>query len=248
MIFMSAAESRQNCADCRRNSSQRPTGVKGVEMQFNPQNTALVLVDPQNEVLSERGGAWPFVEKTVRENRTVENIELLLETAKSTGFNVFVSPHYYFPTDGGWKFRDPVAAMMHENHLFARSGQLSLEGFSGSGADWVDRFRPYIEDGTTIVASPHKLYGPETNDLVLQLRKRGIQKVIVFGMLANMCVDAHIRELLEQGFEVAVVKDATAAPSHPVWGDGYQAALINFNYLSDTVLTTADAVAQLERR
>jgi nuclear transport factor 2 (NTF2) superfamily protein len=28
------------------------------------------------------------------------------------------------------------------------------------------------------------------------------------------------RELLERGFEVAVVKDATAGPRHPVWGDG----------------------------
>ena len=60
------------------------------------------------------------------------------------------------------------------------------------------------------MASPHKVYGPESNDLVLQLRKRGIDKVILAGMSANLCVEAHLRELTEQGFEVAVVKDATA--------------------------------------
>jgi Isochorismatase family len=57
------------------------------------------------------------------------------------------------------------------------------------------------------------VWGPETNDLVLQLRKRKISKIILGGMLANMCVESHLRELLEQGFEVAVVKDATAGPA-----------------------------------
>jgi Isochorismatase family len=72
-----------------------------------------------------------------------------------------------------------------------------------------------IEDGKTIVVAPHRVWGPETNDLVLQLRKRKVSKVLLGGMLANMCVDSHLRELLEQGFEVAVAKDATAAPKHP---------------------------------
>ena len=76
------------------------------------------------------------------------------------------------------------------------------------------------------MVSPHKVWGPQTNDLVLQLRKRRIDKVILAGMLANLCVESHLRELLEQGFEIAVVKDATAGPRHPEIGDGYQAALI----------------------
>ena len=83
-------------------------------------------------------------------------------------------------------------------------------GFTGSGADWLDRYKPYIEDGKTVVVSTHKVWGPQTNDLVLQLRKRRVNKVILAGMLANLCVESHLRELIEQGFEVAVVKDATA--------------------------------------
>ena len=102
--------------------------------------------------------------------------------------------------------------------MIARSGILTLDGFAGSGADWVTRFKPYIDDGKTVVVAPHRVFGPETNDLVLQLRKRRISRVILGGMLANMCVESHLRELLEQGFEVAVVKDATAAPKHPEWG------------------------------
>ena len=112
---------------------------------------------------------------------------------------------------------------------------MSLDGFSESGADWLERFKPYIEDGKTVVVSPHRVFGPQTNDLVLQLRKRRISKVILGGMLANMCVESHLRDLLEQGFEVAVAKDATAAPRHPEWGDGYTAALINFAFLAHAV-------------
>ena len=65
------------------------------------------------------------------------------------------------------------------------------------------------------MVAPHRVWGPETNDLVLQLRKRRIGKIILDGMLANMCVESHLREFIEQGFEVAVAKDATAAPKHP---------------------------------
>jgi nicotinamidase-related amidase len=86
------------------------------------------------------------------------------------------------------------------------------------------------------------VFGPQTNDLVLQLRKRRMGKVILGGMLANMCVESHLRDLLEQGFEVAVAKDATAAPRHPEWGYGYTAALINFAFLAHAVLSTNEVV------
>ena len=100
--------------------------------------------------------------------------------------------------------------MMHYIGMFDRKGPLNIDDFEGSGADWLEQYKPYINDGKTIVCSPHKVYGPEANDLVLQLRKRGISKVILAGMSANLCVESHLRELLEQGFEIAVVKDATA--------------------------------------
>ena len=44
------------------------------------------------------------------------------------------------------------------------------------GADWLDLYKPYINDGKTVVTSPHKVFGPQTNDLVLQLRKAGSRR------------------------------------------------------------------------
>ena len=77
-------------------------------------DTALVIIDPQNDFLSENGVVWGLVGGSVTENNTVQHIEQLLSTAKSKGYDVFISPHYYYPTDQGWKFGGTVEKMMHE--------------------------------------------------------------------------------------------------------------------------------------
>lgn len=211
-------------------------------MRIDPKDTALVVIDPQKDVLSERGVSWALVGESVTENNTVENLTRLFTAAKTHGFEVFISPHFLYPYDQAWLFGGLVEKAMLDEREFFRPDPLSLDNFSGSGADWLARYKPFIEDGKTVVVSPHKVWGPQTNDLVLQLRKRQINKVILAGMLANLCVESHLRELLEQGFEVFVVKDATAGPRHPEIGDGYQAALVNYGFIANAVLTTDDAV------
>ncbi len=214
-------------------------------MDVSQNDTALVITDPQNDFLSPDGATWGLVGDSVTANNTVENIEELLKAAKAGGYSVFISPHYYYPTDKGWQFGGTIENLMHEINMFDRTDSLSLEGFEGSGADWLERYKPYLNDGETIVVSPHKMYGPESNDLALQLRKRGISKVILAGMSANLCTEAHMRELLEDGFDVTVVKDATAAANHPDLGDGYAAALVNFAFVANAVVETKEAVAAL---
>lgn len=207
--------------------------------------TALVLTDPQNDFLSPNGVAWGAVGASVEENNTVANIEALLKAAKESEIPVFISPHYYYPQDHKWDFGGALEKMMHAVGMFDRQGALTTEGLSGSGADWHEPLKALIERDDVVVASPHKVYGPESNDLVLQLRKRGIDKIILAGMSANLCVEAHLRELTEQGFEVSVVKDATAGAQLP-GGDFYQAALLNFRMIASAVLTTDEAVSAIQ--
>ena len=216
--------------------------VPGFEVERG--NTALVVTDPQNDFLSPEGVAWGVVGESVTENNTVSNIESLFQAGKKAGLPVFVSPHYYYPSDHGWKFEGSLERLMHDIKMFDRSGPLNLDGFEGSGADWLEQYKPYINDGETIVTSPHKVFGPETNDLVLQLRKRGIDKVLLSGMSANLCVESHLRELLEQGFEVGVVADATAAAKLPEL-DGMLAANTNFRMLASETFDTAEAVRRI---
>ncbi len=155
-------------------------------MHISRHDTAVIVIDPQDG-------------QGVHETRTVENMERILKAAKRNGVRVFVSPHYFYATDDGWKFRDPREATIEPE---------------------VGMF----------------------DDLVLQLRKHGIRQVILGGMLANMCVESRLRDLLEQGFAVVVAKDATAGPRDPEQGDGYTAGLIDFAFLAHAALSTDDLV------
>lgn len=215
-------------------------------LTYNPSDTAVVVIDPQNDVLSPTGKNWEVLKDSIIANQTVEHLVDLCAAAKAGGFSLFISPHYFYPTDRGWLFNGPLESDELRTNTFARTGPLTLDGFPGSGADWLDRLRPFIEDSATVVASPHKVWGPQSNDLVLQLRKRRINTVILCGMLANMCVESHLRDLLEHGFQVAVVRDATAGPRHPARGDGYQAALVNYAFLAHAVPYTEEVVGAMK--
>jgi len=208
------------------------------------EHAALVITDPQIDFLSPEGVSWPVFGDSIRDNNTVAHIGELFHAAKLAGITVAVSPHYFYPTDKQWLFGDPLERFMSAVGMFGRQGAYSTDGFTGSGTDFLPAYQQHIHDGQTVIASPHKIVGPESNDLVLQLRKRGVNQIILAGMAANLCVEGHLRELIEQGFEVAVVKDATAGPRLPE-GDGYLAALVNFRFLASAVWTTAEAVALL---
>ncbi len=214
------------------------------DMKLDHARAALVITDPQIDFLHPKGVTWGVIGENVKELNTVENIGRLFAASKTAGLTVAVSPHYYYPTDHRWKFEGALEKLMHNIGMFDRKGPLDLDGFAGSGADFMPEYHKYIFDGKTIITSPHKIYGPEQNDLVLQLRKNHIDQVILAGMSANLCVQGHMHELLEQGFEVAVVSDATAAAKLPE-GDGYLAALTNFRFMANAVWNTDEAVKRI---
>ena len=216
----------------------------GVELKSG--RVAVVVTDPQNDFLSPEGVTWGVVGENVTENGTVQHIDQLFAAAKANQVPLFISPHYYFPHDHKWHFEGALEKLMHNIQMFDRPDALSLDHFQNSGADWLEQYKPYIQDGETIVCSPHKVYGPETNDLILQLRKRRIDQVILAGMSANLCVESHLRELIEQGFEVVIAGDATAAAQIPGY-DGYAAAMTNFRFLASDVWSTTEAVQQLSQ-
>lgn len=210
------------------------------------EHTAIVITDPQNDFLSPDGVTWGVVGKSVTENNTVDNIEALFKIAAEKNITVFVSPHYYYPHDHTWKIEGALEKLMHNIKMFDRTDALSTEGFEGSGADWLETYKKYIDGDNVIVTSPHKVYGPESNDLALQLRKHGFNKVILGGMSANLCTESHMRDLIESGFDVAVVEDATAAAILPGM-NGYEAALVNFKMIASHVYKTSEIVDILRK-
>ncbi len=215
-----------------------------VEMVLELSRAALVVIDPQVDVMSPVGRAWAAVGESVTETNLVPNLVGLFAAAKRAGIVVAVSPHYYYCWDHEWNWQAPLEKFQHDTGAFDRKGPYTTDGFRCSGADFMEEFKPFIEDGKTIICSPHKVYGPQTTDLKLQLGKQGVRQVVLAGMLANMCVESHMRDLLEAGFEVAVVRDAIAAPKLPD-GDGYLAALINFRFMANAIWSTDETIAKL---
>ena len=109
-------------------------------MDFDKSDTALVVIDPQNDVLSEKGVSWGLVGASVKENGTVENIGRLFKAAKDRSFGVFISPHYLYPHDQAWRFGGVVEKMMLDEKEFFRPDPLGIDGFTY--ADLNDAVRP----------------------------------------------------------------------------------------------------------
>ena len=97
--------------------------------------TAILITDPQIDFWSPKGVTWKVVGKSVTENNTVANIETLFQIGIQHNLPIFVSPHYYYPTDHQWKFEGALEALMHKIGMFDRKGALTTENFVNSGAD-----------------------------------------------------------------------------------------------------------------
>ncbi|MDA1215570.1 MAG: cysteine hydrolase [Chloroflexi bacterium] len=192
--------------------------------------TALVIIDPQNDFLSEGGVVWDLVGEGVVKNDVVNKLKNLISKAKGAGIPVYYSPHYYDKEYADWKNLNFIDNVMFERKMFTRG-------------EWGAEFHSDLLPGDdTVVCAPHKgLSGFHTSDVDIQLRKRGIDTIYLAGMSANLCVESHLRDAEERGYEVVIVNDATAAPGE----DAYKAALTNYMFIAHESITAEEALSRL---
>ena len=107
-----------------------------------------------------KGAAYGLFAENLKELNAIENMERLFKTAKQSGLPVFVSPHGYFPTDQAWQDPGALVKQLLKLGIFARKDAVYAGDLKGSGADFLARYKPYILDGKTVVASPHKVLRP----------------------------------------------------------------------------------------
>lgn len=183
-------------------------------IKLDPERTALVVIDPQIDAVSSTAAGWPGFGKDEAARRTIRNLVRLLQASKHAGITVAIS----------------LTASRHE-HATSR---------------FVPALTQYIEDGRTIVCSPDAAYSPlaQVNDTGLRLRKRRVELVILAGMVADLGIAFHLRDFLEQGFRVAIVRDAVAGPALPE-GTGYLSSRTNFRRIANALWTTKETVRQL---
>jgi nicotinamidase-related amidase len=199
--------------------------------KLDTSRAAVLITDPQNDFLSEDGVAWDLVGEGVKNTKVVEHLVQLREAAKEAGMTVFYCPHYYTDNEfATWKHLNPIDKLMFDRKMFRKPGW---------GADFHPALAP---DENTIVLSPHKvLSGFWASDIAIQFRQRGIDTIILAGMSANLCVESHLRDAEENGFEVLVVKDATTGPGP----EATQAAMVNYSLIANEVVTTDEITGRL---
>ncbi len=218
------------------------------EMQIDKSRTALVVTDMQNEFLEpkETGTYYEMIADGLKERSVVANLERLLVTAQKLGFYVIHSPHWYYPTDLQWTVPGgAIADYLGSIGFCGRKDPVDLDGFEGSRADYFGPFKKYLMDGHTCNAAPHKHFGCEANDIIKQLHMRSVQKVIMAGPVANICLESHMRDIIEAGCEVAMVRDAVAAAVNEE-GDGYAAAMVNWRFMANALWTTDETIRKME--
>jgi ureidoacrylate peracid hydrolase len=164
---------------------------------YDKEITALLVIDPYNDFISEGGKIWDRLRGIAEANKCVPNMLQVLNAARKAGFRVFYALHHrYRPGDyETWKYIAPVqkAAWLHKSFEYGTwGGEIRRE------------FEPQPGE---IVAQEHwGSSGFANTDLDLQLKKHGIHQLIVMGLIAHTCVEATVRYAAELGYEVTMVK------------------------------------------
>lgn len=203
---------------------------------YEQEITALLVIDPYNDFISEGGKVWDRIRGVAEANQCVPNMQRVLETARAVGLRVAFAMHHRYRAGDyeTWKYVAPVqrAAWTHRTFEYGTWGGEFRSGFEPRPGE--------------IVAQEHWCSSGFANtDLDLQLKKHGIHKLIVIGLIAHTCVEATVRYAAELGYEVTMVKDATAD-----YSDEYMRAALEFNIPSyaNAIMTTEELVAALQPR
>ena len=197
--------------------------------------TALLVVDPYNDFISEGGKVWDRLKSVAEANQCVPHMIQVLEAARKAGIRVFYALHRrYRPGDyETWKYIAPIQKAAWSRKAF---------DYGAWGGEIRREFEPQPGD---IVAEHWCSSGFANTDLDLLLKKHGIHKVIVTGLLAHTCVEATVRYAAELGYEVTMVKDATASYSDREMHAALEVNIPNYATALVTASEAVDAIAGL---
>jgi nicotinamidase-related amidase len=200
------------------------------ELSYDKQNTALLVIDPYNDFISEGGLFWDRLKEVAADNQCIDHMADVLSASRRAGLRVFYALHHrYRPGDyETWKYIAPIQK--------ANWRAKSFEDGTWRGEIRTE-FRPLPGD---VVAHEHWCSSGFANtDLDQQLKVHGIHRLIIVGLLANTCLEATARFAAELGYDVTVVRDATASFSEEQM---HTALDINLPNYATAIVTTREIV------
>jgi nicotinamidase-related amidase len=201
-------------------------------MTFDRDLTALLVIDPYNDFISEGGKVWDRLRGVAEANGCIANMAEILAAARAARVRVFYALHRrYRPGDyETWRYIAPIQRAAWHRRTFE---------YGTWGGELRAGFEPQPGD---VVAQEHWCSSGFANtDLDLLLKKHGIHRLIVIGLITHTCVEATVRYGAELGYDVTVVRDATASYSEV---EMHAALDVNMpNYA--TVVSTRDVIDAL---
>jgi ureidoacrylate peracid hydrolase len=203
------------------------------DITYDRELTALLVIDPYNDFISEGGKIWDRIRAVAEANDCVRHMLQVLTAARKAKLRVFYVPHRRYRASDyeTWKYIAPIqkAAWMRKSFEYGT---------------WGGEFRAKFEPkpGEIVVAEHWCSSGFANTDLDLQLKKHGIHQLIVIGLIAHTCIEATVRFAAELGYEVTVVRDATADYSDK---EMYAALDINLPSYASAIVTTDEIVASI---
>ena len=203
------------------------------KVTYEKEITALLVIDPYNDFISEGGKIWDRIKGVAEANNCVPNMLRILEAARKAGLRVFYAMHHrYRPGDyETWKYIAPIQKRGWASKVFE---------FGTWGGDIRSEFQP--KPGEIVAAEHWCSSGFANTDLDLQLKKHDIHKLIVIGLIAHTCIEASVRYAAELGYDVTMVRDATADYSDR---EMHAALDINIPNYASAILTTNEIVESI---
>jgi ureidoacrylate peracid hydrolase len=200
------------------------------DVTYEKEATGLLVIDPYNDFISEGGKVWDRLKGVAEANDCVPHMEQVLTAARAAQLRVFYAMHHRYRQGDyeTWKYVAPIqrAAWMRKTFEYGTWG-----------GEIRDGLEPHPGE---VVAQEHWCSSGFANtDLDLQLKKHGIHQLIVMGLIAHTCVEATVRYAAELGYDVTVIRDATADYSD---ADMHAALDINLPNYASAIVTTREAL------
>jgi len=201
-----------------------------MSLTYNKDITGLLVIDPYNDFISEGGKIWDRIKAVAEANQCVPNMLRVLNAARQAKLRVFYAMHHrYRPGDyENWKYIAPIQKASWARKTFE---------YGTWGGEFRSEFQP--EPGEIVAAEHWCSSGFANTDLDLQLKRHGIHQLIVIGLIAHTCIEATVRFAAELGYEVTVVRDATADYTDEMM---HAALDINLPNYANAIVTTTEIV------
>jgi nicotinamidase-related amidase len=205
------------------------------KLTYDKEITALLVIDPYNDFISEGGKIWDRIKAVAEANHCVDNMLQVLHAARQAKLRVFYAMHRrYRPGDyENWKYIAPIQRAAWTRKSFE---------YGTWGGEFRSEFQP--DPGEIVVAEHWCSSGFANTDLDLQLKRYGIHQLIVIGLIAHTCVEATVRFAAELGYEVTVIRDATAGYTDEMM---HAALDINLPNYANAIVTTTEIVDAISR-